>query len=162
MARFRHLLRSLLSASGEPASDTGRHDAASDRGVDNPKWLAMASTRHPVACVTVATCSTIAMRNSAPPSTICCGAAVSTDSPAAEPESERIRRALGTFRQGRMPLQADPVWRIFATPSVARVHRPFSFRAGPSTQEEPPTIPFSSEDNDSPKRPLPRTPLRFT
>ncbi len=46
-----------------------------------------------------------------------------------QPESERVRGALGSFSEGRMFVEVDPVWRAFITTGPVRVSGPLSPRA---------------------------------
>jgi hypothetical protein len=88
------------------------------------------------------------------------GKALVPETSTPQPKSECVLGALGAVRQGRMSLQARPVWRTLAPARLDRVRGPLSFGAQSSGQGQLVTLPFSGEVNASPKHPLPRTPRR--
>src|SRR6184192_391236 len=60
-----------------------------------------------------------------------------------EPESELVRGTLGEVGQGRMFVEADPVWRIVAAASVAAIYRTLPRGAQPSGQRQSDLVSFA-------------------
>jgi hypothetical protein len=67
-----------------------------------------------------------------------------------EPESELVCGTLGEVGQRRMPVEADPVWRIVAAASVAAIPRTLPRRAQPSRQRQSDLVSFAAGGKKEP------------
>jgi transposase len=67
----------------------------------------------------------------------------STSVASKEPESELVRGTLGEVGQGRMFVEADPVWRIVAAASAAAIHRTLPRGAQPPGQRQSDLVSFA-------------------
>ncbi len=63
-----------------------------------------------------------------------------------KPESELVRGTLGEVGQRRMSVEADRVWRIVATASVAAIYRTLPRGAQPSGERQSDLVSFAARD----------------